>query len=292
MDEPEVHLFAGEARTLAGALADRGSVGRTLLATHSLEFAARFVGVADFLVFDGPGHFALDRPERGVATVLSRLAAHGPGILAGTRVLYVEGDWDVELLERLCGPALSAANVLLSRMHGVKGAGVAASSVWQRMMATPFGVMFDAVRADVAERRWAELLEVVRAHGRPVAIRQLRTRIRTMPSTRFEDVELLRLFHSVLEGGLEQQLRLVMHGLSDVFAVVHPSVFGLTAPSWRAAGYDGTSSFKDFCLRAASVDLRDGGQCRKILDEFDRLGRPVDATAAAALTRTVEGFLG
>ncbi|MEV4415560.1 hypothetical protein [Catellatospora sp. NPDC049609] len=291
MDEPEVHLFASEARVLGDALADRGGVGRTLVATHSLELAARFAGTADFLVFDSPGHFTVHRPERGVATLLSRLVAHGPVILAGTRVLYVEGDWDVELVDRLHGPALSAANVLLGRMHGVKGAGVAASSVWQRMMATPFGMMFDGVRADEAERRWTALRTVLATQGRQAATHQSRTAIRRAARGRHEDVELIRLFHSVVEGGLEERLRLVMHGLSDIFQVVHPSVFGLAAASWSEAGYDGRVTFKDFCRRVASVDLGDGTQCRRILDAFDQAGRPVDAAAAAALAGAVESFL-
>ncbi|GAA1748892.1 hypothetical protein [Luedemannella helvata] len=291
MDEPEVHLFASEARVLADALAGRGSDGRTLVATHSLEFAARFVGIGDFLVFDEPGHFSLDRPERGIGTLLTTLASHGPGILAGTRVLYVEGDWDVELLERLYGPRLAAANVLLSRMHGVKGAGVAATSVWQRMMSTPFGMVFDAVRGDAAQRQWNELLAAVATGGRHVALRQLRAAIRTARDARHEDVELIRLFHAVIDGGLENRLRLVMHGLSDVFQVVHPKVYGVTALSWQEAGYDGTIGFKEFCRRVASVDLGDGRQCRRILDAFDEAGRPVEAEAAAALSRAIDGFL-
>ena len=55
LDQPEVHLFASEARKLGDVLAVHGRAGRTVIATHSLDLAARFVGNADFLMFDATG---------------------------------------------------------------------------------------------------------------------------------------------------------------------------------------------------------------------------------------------
>jgi hypothetical protein len=290
LDEPEMHLFPSEARVLGDALAGRGSTGRTLIATHSLDLAARFEGTADFHLFDGPGRTTFVRPEGGIATLLRRLSAQGPGILTHTRILYVEGDWDVELVERLHGRSLAAANVLISRMQGVKGAGIAAASVWQRMIATPFGMMFDGIRATEAASMWASAQAVMGNQGREEALSRLRAVLRTARG-RHEQVELIRLFHAVLEGCIEGRLRLVMHGLSDIFQVVHPSVLGLNAQSWADAGYDGGSSFKAFCLRASGVDLSDGRQCRLIVDAFDATGRPVDNAAAAALGEAIDAFV-
>jgi hypothetical protein len=206
------------------------------------------VGNADFVMFDRPGRFTMDRPGDGLTKLLRRLTVAGPGILAETRVLYVEGDWDVELIELLHGDLLARHNILLSRMNGVQGASLAASSVWQRMMLTPFGVMFDVLYADDVARTWTTLRDTVAAGGRRQALRSLRQKIKLADQRdgRYEDVELLRLFTAVLDGGLEERMHLVMHGLSDIFQVMHPSVFGLSAKSWRDAGYDGRGSFKNF----------------------------------------------
>lgn len=290
MDEPEVNLFAPAAHHLAGTLAARAGVGRTLIATHSLDLAARFVGIADFLLFDGPGRYSLERPERGIVDLLGRLTAYGPGALAATRVLHVEGDWDFEILERLHGPRLAAANVVMSRMHGVRGAGIAASSVWQRMTSTSFGMMFDHVSAAEAGRRWARVRETLATRGRAAAIRELRAGIGAGRG-RAEDVEMLRMFASVLDGGIEDRLHLVMHGLSDIFQVMHPSVFGLTAGTWADAGYDGRTGFKVFCRSATGVDLGAGAECRRLVKAFDAADRPVEPIAAAALDRAVTSFI-
>lgn len=290
LDEPEVHLFASEARRLGQVLARHGESGRTVIATHSLDLAARFVGNADFLMFDGPGHFTLDQPADGVATLLEQLARSGPGILAGTRVLYVEGDWDVELIDRLYGDFLARHNILLSRMHGVRGASLAASSVWQRLMATPFGIMFDSLGAREVDAQWRSLRQETAAGRRDEALRRLRRAIRQAQGGPQEPIGLLRMFQAVLEGGLEDRLYLVMHGLSDIFQVVHPNVFGLTATTWTEAGYDGRGSFKQFIGSKTSVNLADGGACRTVVRKFDQDDRPVESHAEKALHQAILDF--
>ena len=290
LDEPEVHLFASEARRLGEALAGHGRSGRTLIATHSLDLAARFVGNADFVMFDGPGHFTVDQPIDGVATLLGRLAKSGPGILAGTRVLYVEGDWDVQIIERLYGDLLSRHNILLSRMHGVRGASLAASSVWQRLMSTPFGIMFDSLRANEVEAQWQALRRQTAAGRQDRALADVRRAIRLARGGPEEPIGLLRMFQAVLEGGLEDRLYLVMHGLSDIFQVLHPSIFGLDAATWTAAGYDGRSSFKEFIQRRASVNLAEGGACRAAVRQFDRADRPVEGASEKALYQAIVDF--
>ena len=290
LDEPEVHLFPSEARRLGDVLARHGESGRTVIATHSLDLAARFVGNADFVIFDEPGHFSVDHPFDGVADLLGRLAKSGPGILAGTRVLYVEGDWDVEIINRLYGDFLARQNILLSRMHGVKGASLAATSVWQRLMATPFGIMFDSLRASVVDAKWEALRQQIAAGRREQALVGLRKAIRFARPGPQEEIGLLRMFQAVLEGGLEDRLYLVMHGLSDIFQVVHPSIFGLAGATWEAAGYDGSRSFKDFLRGKVSVDLADGNTCRAAVRRFDQADRPVDAAAEKALHQAIAGF--
>jgi hypothetical protein len=292
LDEPEVHLFASESRRLGDVLAGHGRAGRTLFVTHSLDLAARLVGSADFVMFDGPGRFTVDRPGDGLEKLLRRLAVSGPGILAETRVLYVEGDWDVELIGLLHGNLLAQHNVLLSRMNGVRGASLAASSVWQRMMLTSFGVMFDALDADDVARTWATLRDTVAKGGRGQALRSLRQRVKMAEQrhARYEDVEILRLFAAVLDGGLEERLHLVMHGLSDIFQVMHPSVFGLTAKSWRAAGYDGKSSFKHFVQTQTRIDLKNGNSARRRVRAFTDAGQPVDEESAERLHRALLDF--
>jgi hypothetical protein len=151
-------------------------------------------------------------------------------------------------------------------------------------------MMFDGIRATEAASMWASAQAVMGNQGREEALSRLRAVLRTARG-RHEQVELIRLFHAVLEGCIEGRLRLVMHGLSDIFQVVHPSVLGLNAQSWADAGYDGGSSFKAFCLRASGVDLSDGRQCRLIVDAFDATGRPVDNAAAAALGEAIDAFV-
>src|SRR5262249_45339343 len=162
------------------------------------------------------------------------------------RVLYVEGDWDVAIIERLYSDLLARHNILLSRMHGVRGASLAASSVWQRLMSTPFGVMFDSLHSSAVQAQWVALRGEVAPGRRDQALAGLRRAIRRAKGGPEEPIGLLRMFQAVLEGGLEDRLHLVMHGLSDIFQVLHPSVFGLHAADWTAAGYDGNGSFKDF----------------------------------------------
>ena len=292
LDEPEVHLFASESRRLGDVLAGHGRAGRTVLVTHSLDLAARFVGNADFVMFDGPGRFTIDRPGDGLTKLLRQLTVVGPGILAETRMLYVEGDWDVELIELLHGDLLTRHNILLSRMNGVRGASLAASSVWQRMMLTPFGVIFDTLDANDVARTWTTLRDTVAAGGRRQALRSLRQKIRLTDQRdgRYEDVELLRLFAAVLDGGLEERMHLVMHGLSDIFQVMHPSVFGLSAKSWRDAGYDGQGSFKNFVRAQSRVDLKKGDSARRRVRAFNDAGRPVDEESAEMLRRALCKF--
>jgi hypothetical protein len=102
--------------------------------------------------------------------------------------------------------------------------------------------------------------------------------------------ELLRLFAAVLEGGLEDRLHLVMHGLSDIFQVMHPSVFGLPEASWREAGYEGQVSFKDFARTRSGVDLGDGDSCRQTVRVFKARGLPVDADSGRKLFCALREF--
>jgi hypothetical protein len=282
-----VHLFASEARHLGEVLAEHGHAGRTVIVTHSLDLAAQFIGDADFALFDGPGSFTVDRPGESLAGLLERLGKSGPGILADTRVLYVEGDFDLELIGMLHGELLGRHNILLSPMNGVKGAQLAAASVWQRMMTTPFGMMFDSLDQADVNRQWSAVRQEASTAGREAAKYSLRKQIRALRSqsqrVAHEDIELLRLFMAVIDGHLEDRMYLVMHGLSDIFQVMHPSVFDIEAPDWRAAGYDGTTSFKDFILGKTGVALSDGSQCRRQIDAFVRADRLTDQEAAENL---------
>ncbi|HTU74227.1 MAG TPA: hypothetical protein VMG38_11985 [Trebonia sp.] len=294
LDEPEVHLFASEARHLGEILSEHGHAGRTVIVTHSLDLAAQFVGDADFALFDGPGSFTVDRPGGSLAGLLQRLGKSGPGILAGTRVLYVEGDFDLELITMLHGELLGRHNILLSPMNGVKGAQLAAASVWQRMMTTPFGMMFDSLDQADVDRQWSVVRQEASTAGRETAkytlrrqIRALRSRSRRVPH---EDIELLRLFMAVIDGNLEDRMHLVMHGLSDIFQVMHPSVFGIGAPDWRAAGYDGTISFKEFVFGKTGVTLSDGGRCRRQIEAFVGGGKRTDQEAADKLRSALSKF--
>jgi hypothetical protein len=294
LDEPELHLFASESHRLGEVLADHGHAGRTLIVTHSLDLAAQFVGNADFLMFDGPGRFTIDQPSDGLANLLQRFAKSGPGILASTRVLYVEGNFDIEVLSLLYGELLARHNILLSPMHGVKGAKLAATSVWQRMMTTPFGIMFDSLSRENVDRQWAAVRSKVATAGREAAKSSLRKRINALKGSSagvpHEDIELLWLFMAVVEGNLEDRLYLVMHGLSDILQVIHPSVFGIEAPDWRAAGYDGTVSFKKFISAKTGVALSDGKQCQRMIDAFVAAGRPVDRESAINLSGALLEF--
>jgi hypothetical protein len=81
-----------------------------------------------------------------------------------------------------------------------------------------------------------------------------------------------------------------MHGLSDIFQIMHPSVFGLSAKSWRDAGYDGRGSFKNFVRAQARVDLKKGDSARRRLRAFTDAGRPVDEESAEMLRRALCEF--
>jgi hypothetical protein len=292
LDEPEVHLFASESRRLGDVLATHGRAGRTLIVTHSLDLAAQFVGNADFALFDSPGRFVIDQPKDGLSHLLQQLTRSGPGILASTKVLYVEGTWDVTLIEMLYRDLLNEHNILLSPMHGVKGANLAASSVWQRMMMTSFGMMFDALNDVEVTAQWVDLRAQVAAGNRQQVLHTLRHRIWVMKQQHrpFEEIELLHMFKAVLEGRLEDRLYLVMHGLSDIFQVMSPSVFGLPDESWQAAGYNGRPSFKEFLRTRAGIDLGQGSQCRQAMKTFQEGGHPVDTESDARVRAALQAF--
>lgn len=228
----------------------------------------------------------------GIESLLRSLARHGAGILSVTRVLYVAGDWDVEVLRRLFGAELDRDNVILSPFHGVREAHLAITSIWHRMLSPPFGMMFDSVTADQAERHWAAVLQTMSLRGREYAVRELRNHIRNRDGGRFEDEALMRLFQAVLEGRMEDRLRLVMHGLSDIFQVVHPAVYGIAGDNWAEAGFDDGTSFKDFMQDRHMINLKDGRQCRMLLNAFDSEGMPVEALAMGRLSQALHGFLG
>ncbi|WP_143446144.1 hypothetical protein [Kibdelosporangium aridum] len=291
MDEPEVHLFASEARLLGHTLASQAKAGRTMVVTHRLDLAARLVGGCDFLTFSAPGSFECADLPSGIESLLKSLAQHGAGILSVTRVLYVEGHWDVEILNRLFHTELSEKNALLSPFHGVDGAHLAVTSIWHRMMGTPFGVMFDSLTAEHAARKWNTINETVRLRGREYALRQLRYEIKEYKAGKREDLGLLRLFHAVIDGDLGQRLRLVMHGMSDIFQVVHPQVFDIEADSWVSAGFTGQTSFKDFVFEKARINLNDGRSCRLVVDAFDKMKHPVDLATFGQLSGQLRIFL-
>jgi hypothetical protein len=159
------------------------------------------------------------------------------------------------------------------------------------MMATPFGVMFDSLSADDVAAKWAKFYETVAAGARGRALHALRQQIKAARGRPHEEIELLRLFHAVIDGGLEDRLQLVMHGLSDIFQVMHPSVFGLAYANWRDAGFDGTQSFKGFLHARANVDLKDGHSCRQIVKAFAAAGHPVDAESERALHDALQSFI-
>lgn len=291
MDEPEVHLFASEARALGVTLAAHAHSGRTIIATHSLDMAAKMVGTCDFLTFDSPGKFDRADLPVGIENLLRSLARHGPGILSATRVLYVEGDWDALILRRLFGEYLSQNNILVSPVHGVLGAHLAITSIWHRMLDVPFGVMFDSLSASTVETAWAAVLKTCETSGRNYALKELRREMRSNKSGPHEKIGLNRLFESVLECELEDRLHLVMHGLSDIFQVIHPSVYGLDGDSWCSIGFSSRGqSFKDFILQAAMVELKDGRQCRLILNAFEEAGMLVEDMAYNSLADALHHF--
>jgi hypothetical protein len=222
--------------------------------------------------------------------LLKRFAEHGPGILRKTRVLYVEGDWDVEIIERLFGSALGSNNVIISKMNGVKNASLAVSSVWHRMLATPFAVMFDSLDSGRVARLWINICERLRNEPRSMVVRSLRQRVAASRNRGFEEVELWRLFLTAVECHHEGRLQFVMHGLSDIFQVFHPSLFGLAEDSWEDAGYS-AGGFKSFINQRCGIDLGKGAQCRRVLERFDREQRPVESRAFEALKYALSTFV-
>jgi hypothetical protein len=293
LDEPEIHLFSSEAATLGKALASHAEQGRSIVVTHSLDLAARFVGRADICTFTGIGRFDVT-PSGEIEPALIRLSMGGVGALSATRILYVEGDWDRELILALFSEQLSRANVVLTRMHGVRGASLSVSSVWHRLTRTGFGVMFDALRQDDVMAEWTALIdEIRRGTNRRTVLRQVRARLATFGtrSARIEDVEIMRLFEALLENAQESQVTFVMHGLSDIFQVVHPSVIGLDDDSWACAGYKRGTSFKAFCRDRGGVDLSQGRECRRVFDAFMAADKPVDSDSYRVLDERIGGFL-
>jgi hypothetical protein len=289
MDEPEVHLFGSEALQLGAVLADYSRSGRLVVATHSLELASRMLGTCDFLTFHGPGELSVTPPETQATMLLGQLTRYGIGIMASTRVLYVEGIYDVQVIELLFGEELSRHNVVLSPMHGVDGASVAVSSVWQRMAGSEFGVMFDRIRQKEAESEWAQAVNACRKDRAREVVR-LRTQARKISGGN-EQSALLRMMANVLEGNMENSMRFVMHGLSDVFQVCHPRLFGASHDSWKAEGYVPGSSFKEFCKKRYSVDLVDGRDCRRLLAGLEGRPIPVEEEAYQALSAAVTSFI-
>lgn len=289
MDEPEIHLFGSEALQLGDTLADYSKSGRLMVVTHSLELASRMLGTCDFLTFHGPGEFTGSPPDSQVTQLLSRLAPHGIGILASTRILYVEGYWDIQVLQLFFGEELSQRNVVLSPMHGVDGASVVVSSVWQRMARAHFGVMFDRIREGEAAQQWNQVLTEVKRGGRAAEVRRLRRRARETTSGH-EHVALLQLMANVIEGNMEDRVHFVMHGLSDIWQVCHPSLFGASGRSWKDEGYI-AGSFKEFCKKRYTADLASSSEGPRLLRALTADRSAVDDDAYAALSAAVENFL-
>jgi hypothetical protein len=290
MDEPEVHLFGSEALQLGAALADYSRSGRLMVATHSLELASRMLGTCDFITFHSPGELSVSPPETQAVQLLGQLAQYGIGIMASTRVLYVEGNWDVQVIELLYGDELSRHNVLLSPMHGVDGASVAVSSVWQRMAHSEFGVMFDRIRQKEAEGEWEQALHAITRGERAAEVRRLRRRANDS-SHGNEQSAMLKMMANVLEGNMENKVRFVMHGLSDVFQVCHPRLFHASRDSWKAEGYVPGSSFKEFCKKRYQIDLTNGAECGRLLSALKNRPTPVEESAYQALSMAIHSFI-
>ncbi len=290
MDEPEVHLFGSEALQLGAALAEYSRSGRLVVATHSLELASRMLGTCDFLTFHGPGEVSVSPPETQATRLLGQLTQYGIGIMASTRVLYVEGAWDVRVIELLFGEELSRQNIVLSPMHGVDGASVAVSSIWQRMARSEFGVMFDRIRQKEAESDWKQALDAIKSTGRVAEVRRLRRRANET-SDGNEKSALLKMMANVLEGNIEDKVRFVMHGLSDVFQVCHPRLFRASHDSWRAEGYIQGTSFKEFCRKRYNIDLNNGADCDRLLTALRIQPAPVEESSYRALSEAVHSFI-
>ena len=99
------------------------------------------------------------------------------------------------------------------------------------------------------------------------------------------------MFQAVLDGGLEDRLSLVMHGLSDIFSRSCTRRYSALTPLRRAdAGYEGHGSFKDFIRGKVSVNLAEGDACRMVVRHFDQADRPVEVAAEKALHQAIIDF--
>lgn len=289
LDEPEVHLFGSEAQRLGQSLASYSESGRMVIASHSLELASRLVGRCEFLNFTAPGIYELTRPSDWSTSQVEFLAGNGPAGLSGMRVLYVEGVWDQRMVEHLFGDDLRTYQILVSPMHGTVGASACVTSVWQRMIRAPFGVMFDALESSSSLADWASVCERAQTSVRADLVRELRRRAQAsaLPN---EDRALLLLEANLIDANMEDRITFVLHGLSDIFQVLSPRAFGADAGTWSQLGLRKGESFKKFVHRRFSVDLGNGATCE---DLFNRLtgGRvAVEPDSYAALASALNGF--
>lgn len=254
VDEPELHLYPSEEAHLADALAKQASAGRMLLATHSLHLAAAFVGSADFVTFSGAGEFTVHEPTRVMKSTLASLSPTSPAILARVELLYVEGEWDVRIIEELCGDELAKRRVIVEPVHGVTAADKAITTVWTRMLGNRVWVLFDRLTEAQVDAEWLgirnQLAAGVRRRNIAVALRG-----RAKRAGPREDRALLELLASVVAHQLEDRVHFLCHEMSDLLQVVHPRRFGFQAQSWAEAGYDGRQSFKTWYERRTGRNL-------------------------------------
>jgi hypothetical protein len=301
-DEPELHLFPSEVRTLANVLAQQATRGRSAVVTHSLDLAARFVGAADFVTFDANESFIHIPADSGIVEVLTNLAPASPSILARTRVLYVEGLWDYKIIGALFASELAQANVVLTAMHGVDRAEVLSGSIWHRMLETPFGVMYDSLRQDDVAAEWAATIRRLDADASPTLRgepRSHRRRRQIVGELREqaerggprERVAFRRLVALLVEGRMEGRCVFLMHGLSDIFQVASPTAFGLSASTWQEVGFPaGQRRFKEWLLASEGIDLNDRGVPQAAFQKLTERGF-VDEGALTQLRSTIMGFL-
>jgi hypothetical protein len=297
LDEPELHLFPSELKVLSATLAQQAARGRSIVVTHSLDLASAFVGTTDFVTFDSAESFTIRPADSELAALLTQLGLASPAILGRTRVLYVEGYWDSEIIELLYGQRLARANVILTPMHGVFGAVVLSGSVWHRMLGTEFGVMFDALKQTEIERDWSELRAKVRdrpgAPDNDARRRSIAAELRRAASQKqaHEEAAIRRLYALLIESRMEERCRMVMHGLSDIFQVIAPRIFQLDAETWLEAGYLGKRSFKAWLKDdPRNIDLTDSRTTRRVFNAFRRT-RSTEAAAHEALSRAVADFV-
>ncbi|GAA1533295.1 hypothetical protein [Kribbella lupini] len=290
LDEPEVHLFGSEAQKLGESLAEVSVGGRLIVATHSLELAAGLVGKCDFFTFTAPGSFEYSPPDEWASTQLARLAVEGPGALAGLKVLYVEGIWDANILDFFYRDKLRDARVVVCPTHGTLAASGVVTSVWQRLIGSPFGVMFDSLTAGDTEERW-RLLQSRALVDRRGTVRELRARADRPDRLSNEDLGLLRVQANILEASMETRVSFMMHGLSDIFQVVSPKAFGAETDSWRELGLKPGESFKGFIRTRFGYGLDSGDGARTLFRRLQSREVGVDPEAKQAVDGVVEPFL-